>query len=109
MKRTPEEIKHLKEQWSLDPIWDIEETEGFEDHKEELSAYRHKCEAEWEAKKLAEEKEIDEAAEAAGVKGIYRMVKQHEKLIARHMRAIEALADGESNLAYRILKSYEEV
>jgi hypothetical protein len=45
--KTVLELDELKSQWRRDPCWDIEETEGFEDHKEELLAYRLKCESEW--------------------------------------------------------------
>jgi hypothetical protein len=30
-KPTREAIEKLKEEWRYDPIWDIEETEGFEE------------------------------------------------------------------------------
>jgi hypothetical protein len=45
--RSPKEIEDLKRQWRSDPIWDIEDSEGFEAHREELAAYRAQCEAEW--------------------------------------------------------------
>lgn len=51
--RTPEEIQKLKESWLRDPCWDIEDTEGFEDHKEELLAFRKQKKAEWEDKRIA--------------------------------------------------------
>lgn len=38
--KTQEEIQELKDQWVMDPCWDIEQTEGFGDHFEELKAYR---------------------------------------------------------------------
>lgn len=41
------EVKTLKENWKSDPIWDIEDTEGFEDHKQELLAFRLEMEASW--------------------------------------------------------------
>lgn len=34
--KTPEEVEELKKQWRHDPIWDIEDTEGFEAHRQEL-------------------------------------------------------------------------
>jgi hypothetical protein len=43
-----EEIEALKQDWHADPCWDIEETEGFEAHREELEAYRLECEAAWQ-------------------------------------------------------------
>ena len=48
--KTREEIDKLKRSWNRDPCWDIEETEGFEDHKQELLEYREQCEAAWEKK-----------------------------------------------------------
>jgi hypothetical protein len=47
MKQTKEEIQTLKDSWMKDPCWDIEETEGFEEHVEELLAFRKEKEAEW--------------------------------------------------------------
>jgi hypothetical protein len=47
---TREEIEDLKQQWLYNPLdWDIETTEGFEDHRDELLAFRKEKEAEWEA------------------------------------------------------------
>lgn len=53
MKKTPEEIEHLKASWLKDPCWDIEDSEGFEEHHAELLAYRLECEAKWNAKHKA--------------------------------------------------------
>ena len=38
--KTIEEVEKLKREWSADPIWDIEETEGFEDYRKDLKIYR---------------------------------------------------------------------
>jgi hypothetical protein len=38
--KTREEVEDLKDNWLLDPIYDLEETEGFEDYRDELLAYR---------------------------------------------------------------------
>lgn len=40
MAKTNEQIEALKINWSKDPCWDIEDTEGFEDHHGELLAWR---------------------------------------------------------------------
>ncbi len=45
--RTPEEIEELKRNWFNDPCYDIETTEGFEYHKEDLLNYRLNCENKW--------------------------------------------------------------
>lgn len=38
--KTDRELDALKRQWQEDPHWDIEETEGFEFHRESLKAFR---------------------------------------------------------------------
>jgi hypothetical protein len=64
--RTQEEIQDLKNVWRNDPIWDIEDTEGFEDHYEELLAYRKRVQ-----KKEAEQrhKELMIKSSKLGVEG----------------------------------------
>ncbi len=44
-----DELEALKANWLKDPCWDIESTEGFEDHQEELLAFRKETEAKWKA------------------------------------------------------------
>jgi hypothetical protein len=52
MQKTTEEIERLKASWGKDPAWDIEDTEGFEEHHDELLAFRKKKDEEWEAEKI---------------------------------------------------------
>jgi len=47
MKKTNEEIEALKENWKKDPHWDIEDAEGFGEHRVELIEYRMQMQAEW--------------------------------------------------------------
>lgn len=49
--KTPAEIAALKDNWRADACWDIEDTEGFEDHYDELLAYRKEWEARWEQRR----------------------------------------------------------
>lgn len=49
MSKTRAELDELIVRWREDPTWEIELTEGFEKHKEELLAVRLTCEAEWRA------------------------------------------------------------
>ncbi|MDB2481742.1 hypothetical protein N9W84_01085 [bacterium] len=41
------DVEALKEQWVKDPIWDIEDTEGYEDFREELISFRIKMKKIW--------------------------------------------------------------
>ena len=55
-----EELEALKASWMKDPCWDIETTEGFEEHQEELLAFRKETEAKWEAaRQEARSKKMD--------------------------------------------------
>lgn len=47
------EIELLKDRWESDPCWDIEDTEGFEDHYIELKAYRLGKEVDWKQRRQA--------------------------------------------------------
>jgi len=62
--RTAEEIEALKSNWRNDPIWDIEDTEGFELHRDELVAYRLAWEARW---KLQREQRLAKFANPLGL------------------------------------------
>lgn len=46
--KTRDDIEYLKSNWRGDPCWDIELTEGFEEHEQELLAYRLEQEGIWE-------------------------------------------------------------
>ena len=65
-RRTAQEIRDLKLQWRNDPHWDVEKTEGFEAHHEELLEYRLTCELEV---KERIRRELEEKAERLGVPG----------------------------------------
>lgn len=57
--KSREEVERLKQNWHEDSCWDIEKTEGFEDYRDELLAYRKQSEAEWE---VARQKHHDKLA-----------------------------------------------
>ena len=65
MPKTKEEVELLKKSWVNDPIWDIETTEGFEDHVEELRKYRIEQELLWENQRYEKEQQAAKAKEAA--------------------------------------------
>lgn len=52
--KSKEEIESLKRNWESDPCRDIEGTEGFEAHHDELLAYRLKMEAQWSQERYDE-------------------------------------------------------
>ncbi len=63
--KTRDEVESLKENWRGDPCWNLPETEGFEEYREELLFYQFGCEAHWRAEHRAE---ILKVAERFGVR-----------------------------------------
>lgn len=59
-----EELEALKASWVKDPCWDIEDTPGFEEHQEELLAFRKETEAKWKAEN---DKDLSSKAAELGV------------------------------------------
>lgn len=54
-KKNLYDVKQLKENWRSDPMWNIEDTEGFEEFRLELKQYRLVMESNWaleESKRL---------------------------------------------------------
>ena len=94
-RRTAEEIRELKSGWRDDPIWDIEETEGFEAHHEELLKYR--LEVEREAKERRR-RELKQKAERLGVPGNVALAGY-----------VERMEDGLEELNERVGKLEEEL
>lgn len=66
--KTREMIFHLKRDWALDPCWDLEDTEGFEDHREELLQYSNEMNEHWE--RVAQEKRQARLTEVGKIIGI---------------------------------------
>lgn len=58
MPKTKEELDYLKLSWERDPNWDIEETEGFEEYRDELLAFRQQKEREWKEKRAKREEHL---------------------------------------------------
>lgn len=38
-RKSPDELLELKRQWVADPAWDLDDTSGFEAHRDELAAF----------------------------------------------------------------------
>ena len=55
--KTKQEIDQLKADWHSDGGWDIEDAEGFKEHREELIAYRKQVEAQRAARRAKEHEE----------------------------------------------------
>ena len=80
---TQDEIEKLKKNWMEDPCWDIELTEGFEEHLVELLAFRKEHDIEVQQKK--------------------------EDRIARRTRVVEIDTDITKAGAAQSICTYEEI
>lgn len=95
---TRDQIEKLKADWASDPCWDIEHTEGFEDHSDELKAFAEEKEAEWarlteerEARRLAK---LEQIAEELGCPGNIKLAMNFEYLKNR-IEELEAKVDAD--------------
>ncbi len=91
--KTEAEIADLKHQWSIDPCWDIETTEGFEEHRYALYRWRMEIEGENERK---EHERLSERAAKLGIHANHELVKFLESLEYK----ISKLEDRIDNLKY---------
>jgi hypothetical protein len=85
---TREEIERLKRSWVADNCWDLEDTDGFEEHREELLAFSTAKEAEWEANRVAR---LMKKAEELGVPGNVALA-QHVFLLEYRLSKLEEWA-----------------
>lgn len=53
-RKTREDIEKLKRDWESDPCWDIYDTEGYEEYRDELVTFQRECEAKWEKRRQDE-------------------------------------------------------
>ena len=89
--KTKKAIDKLKRSWESDPCWDIEDTEGFEAHREELAKYRKEMEHKWDYERIMR---ID--AQAFKLECSFKTAKYTlalEDRIARLENTVEKLAD----------------
>jgi len=80
---TQDEIEKLKANWLKDPCWDIEDEDGFEEHREELLKFRKETEFAWQL--------------------------EEEERIARRARVVEINADITNAGAAQSICTYEEI
>jgi uncharacterized iron-regulated protein len=105
MNKTQDEIQALKDNWVKDPIWDIETTDGFEDHYAELLAFRAEQELKWQieaketianrARVIAVDTGITSSGTAQSIKTyqeIERSIEQYGDVAIAQVRATLLLA-----------------
>lgn len=99
---TPRDITNLKKEWLADPIWDIEDTEGFESVREELIAFAEEQKLIWQrdheeqvaqrkAKEIATRIEQDNDARKFGLEGMYQLLIKQQQEITDLQNILNAL------------------
>ena len=88
--KTKQELLDLKTDWRCDPCWDIELTEGFEEHYDELLQYRLEMDAYW--KKIEDERILKRSKEL-GIEGNYKSLYYLEGLERSILKLTEPLYD----------------
>lgn len=107
------EIDKLKTDWLQDPCWDLEDTEGFEAHREELLAFRHEQERRWQVKRQADLAALAANAgcppdPALGAR-LWSLdatraaqADQAHRLLCHYLRVTAADADGQAELGHLV-------
>ena len=100
--KSREEVEKLKENWKGDPCWDIEETEGFEDYKDQLKEYRLKQQSEWRA---AEYNRIYNKAQGLGIENLGNKDDEPNLQLVKYLetleRRIDELSQAVENIYFR--------
>ena len=74
---TTKDIESLKANWKNDPCWDIEHTEGFEEHKQELKDFRIVTENVWHSQRFAR---LSEKARRLGIGDNFELLRHIEAM-----------------------------
>jgi hypothetical protein len=95
---TRADVERLKKDWFSDPIWDIEQTEGFEQYQAELLAYRLECEAKWEAEQKTE---LEHFAAEIGIPGNLALAK-HIRFLEERIEELEGKLESNEREAFNV-------
>jgi len=103
--KTREDVEKLKHGWYRDPCWDLYDTEGYEEYREELKQYQEQCEKQWEERRLrATEKEKKEAEKLGCSWEAYKLLENIQDTQSRLYEAINYLINDEPGLAKSALR-----
>lgn len=70
--KTKEQVEKLKQNWIKDPCWDIYESKGFEDYRDELFKYQQRIEKAQEELHL---EKLNYKANELGISGNIRLAQ----------------------------------
>lgn len=102
-KKTRQEIEELKAGWASDPCFDIEDTEGFEDVRDELIDFKNQKEFEWEEARMTRIRRMaEEFGFVIGGDGMYDVQKSTHVEPRRFVERMEKLLDHVAELEDRL-------
>ena len=84
--KTREQVECLKDNWRCDPCWDIYETEGLEEYRDELVTFQTNMNQEWRAR---EYNKIYDFAQGLGIETIGNAGDEPNLSLARYLIAID--------------------
>lgn len=66
------DVDRLKSQWVSDPCWDIEDTDGFEDYRDELVQFSLEMKQEWQERY---QQRLTAKADQLGAPGNFKLAR----------------------------------
>lgn len=108
MNKTRAEIDALISNWKADPIWDIEDTDGFEAHRDELLAVHEAYLAECAADRQSA---LMQKAEDLGVPGNLKLaeyITRLERRLEEMNGALESIYFNSTRAQGRIAQFHED-
>ena len=104
MVKPRNEVEILKANWLADPCWDLYETEGFEEYRDELRKYQeeHALALSYDREQEEEREKLE--AENLGLYGLFKLINHCASMAERQQDAIRALINGDNAGALRALR-----
>jgi len=84
--KTRQEVEALKQNWLADGCWDIYDTEGFEEYRDELRVFQINQQQEWRAK---EYNKVYSFAQGLGIETIGNAADEPNLSLARYIMKLE--------------------
>ena len=98
--KTRQEVEALKANWRGDPCWDIYETEGFEEYRDELLTFQTNMQQEWRANQY---NKVYDFASSLGIEMLGNPEDEPNLELAKYLTKIE---DRISNIEARLERNF---
>lgn len=78
---TRKQIEDLKTQWVNDPCWDLEYTDGFEEHEAELKEFAEKQRKLWSIERVMNKIEVGDIISTRLTKHLYLVTAKYDTVL----------------------------